>query len=275
MSLRINTNVPSLMAQHQLSRTQRETSAALSELASGNRFSSAGRDSANVAVAANLQAQQKGLQAAGRNADIASSFVQTAEGSLAEQNNILIRQRELAVQAAADTNSDVERGFLNQEFTQLGEELDRIAQSTSFGSTKMLNGKSEKFDFQVGTTGGKESRITYENDTDTTASGLDVDGLSVSDKSDARDALETIDEAIVKVNGARAKFGAVQSRLDTATNYIGAQTEAIAEAHSQVADTDVADAVARARRGQVMQQYQMAALSQAEDSAALGLRLIA
>lgn len=267
--------MPSLMAQHQLGKTQRQTSAALAELATGSRFSSASADSAGQAIAENLRAQKQGLEVASRNADIADSFIQTAEGSLNEQNNILIRQRELAVQAASDTNSDVERGFLNKEFTQLGEELERIAQSTAFGSTKMLSGKSTTFDFQVGTTADSTSRITYENNADTTASGLGVDGLDVSDKSDARDALESLDEAIVKVNGARAQFGAVQSRLESAGNYLGTQIEAIAAARSQMADTDVADAVSRARRGQIMQQYQMAALTQANDTEAIGLKLIA
>jgi flagellin len=275
MGLRINTNVASLMAQNQLGRTQRETSAALSELATGSRFSSASRDSAGHAIAENLRSQESGLEVAQRNADVASSFIQTAEGSLNEQNNILIRQRELAVQAASDTNSDVERGFINKEFKQLGDELDRIAQSTAFGSTKMLNGNSDSFDFQVGTSGDKNSRITYENDTDTTASGLGVSGLDVSDKSGARDAIENIDKATVKVNGARAKFGATQSRLESAGNFLGSQIETIAEAHSKIADTDVADAVSRVRRGQILQQYQVTALAQANETGALGLKLIA
>lgn len=275
MSLRIMTNTASLMAQHQLGRTQRETNTALSELATGSRFSTPSRDSAGRAVAENLRAQKTGLEVAQRNADIATSFVQTADASLNEQSNILIRQRELAVQAASDTYSDVERGFLNQEYKQLGAELDRIAQTASFGSRKLLDGDSNEYEFQVGSTGKEEDRISFENKTNTTASGLGVRGTDIGDRSDARDALEDIDSALVAVNGARASFGAVQSRLQTAGDFLGGQVQAISEAHSQLADTDIADAVSRARRGQIMQQYQASALAQANDLPAIGIKLIA
>ena len=275
MSLRIMTNVPSLMAQHQMTRTQRQLDGALSELASGSRFSAPNADNASHAIAEGLRAQQTGLQAAQRNSEDAISFVQTAEGSLNEQNNILIRQRELAVQAASDTFSDTERGFLNKEFTQLGQEFDRIAQSTYFGSTPLLNGKKETFDFQVGTSGKEESRIRFENSADTTASNMGVSGLDISDHSDARDALESIDDAIQKINGVRATFGSVQSRLEAANSFLGTHVEAISQAYSQLADTDVADAVTRARRGQILQQYQAAALQQANETPALALKLVA
>lgn len=275
MSLRIMTNVPSLMAQHQMARTQRQLDGALSELASGSKFSAPNADNASHAIAEGLRAQESGLEVAQRNADDAISFVQTAEGGLNEQNNILIRQRELAVQAASDTFSDTEREFLNKEFTQLGEELDRIAQSTYFGSTPLLNGRSQSFDFQVGTTGGSESRVRFENNADTTASGLGVSGLDISEKSDARSALGDLDEAIQKINGVRATFGSVQSRLQATSGFLGTSVESIAQAHSQIADTDVADAVTRARRGQILQQYQAAALAQANAEPELALKLVA
>ena len=274
MSLRINTNVPSLMAQHQITRTQRDLNGALAELASGSKFSAPNPDTASHAIAEGLRAQQSGMEVAQRNAEDAVSFVQTAEGSLNEQNNILIRQRELAVQAASDTLSDTERGFLNQEFTQLGQELDRIAQSTYFGSTPLLNGKTETFDFQVGTKGDSNSRIRFENDADTTASSLGVDGLDISDHSDARSALEDIDGAIQKINGVRATFGSVQSRLEAASSFLGTHIDSIAQAYSQLADTDVAEAVTRARRGQILQQYQAAVLSQANATPELALKLV-
>jgi len=275
MGLRINTNVPSLVAQHHFSRTQRQTSNALSSLASGTRFNSPGVDPAGFAIAENIRSQVAGVKAAQNNTAIADSFIQTAEGSLNEQNNILIRMRELAVQAASDTYSNTEREFLNMEFEQLREEVDRIAETTSFGSTKLLRGDSKSYDFQVGVTGGSESRISFDNDANTTASELGVDGLAVSDKSDARSALGDIDEALAKIGGARAKFGAIQSRFESTDAQQSAMVEGLSAAYSRIADTDVAEAVTQARRGQILQQYQAAVLSQANDLASNALRLIA
>ncbi len=274
MSLRINTNVPSIMAQNRMSQTQRDLEGVFAELATGSKFSAPNPNTAAVAIAESLRAQRASLETAQRNSDQAISFVQTAEGSLNEQNNILIRQRELAVQAASDTNSDKERGYLDQEFQQLGKELDRIAKTTTYGTTTLLNGKSQSFDFQVGTDGTENSRIRFENSADTTASELGVSSLDVSDKSDARDALESTDEALQKINSTRAQFGAIQSRLEAANNFVGTQIESAASAYSQLADTDVADAVTRARKAQILQQYQASVLSQANQSADIALKLV-
>lgn len=274
MSLRINTNVPSIRAQHQMGRTQRELESALSELATGSKFSAPNADNASHAIAEGLRAQKAGLEAANRNAEDAISFVQIADGSLNEQSNLLIRQRELAVQASSDTLSDKEREYLNKEFSQLTEEIDRIAKATTYGSTQILVGKTQNYEFQVGGNGKAESRIKFSNDADTTASNLGVDGLEVTDKSSARDALEGIDTALQQISSVRAQFGSVQSRLQYATSFIGTHLEAITESHSRLADVDVAEAVSKARKAQILQQYQAAALAQANQLPDVAVRLV-
>lgn len=274
MSLRINTNVASLQAQGQMRISSRELGKGLSQLASGSRFGHPGSDSAGLAIAENLKAQEKGLGAASRTADVATSFVQTAEGSLNEQNNILIRMRELAVQAASDTYSDKEREFLDLEAQQLKEEFERIAQSARFGSRSLLRGDSSELQFQVGTHSGEENQIRFDHDADTTASSIGVSSVSVTDKSEARDSLESIDEALLKVGTIRAKFGAIQGRLETAQDFLASQVTAIAEARSKVADTDVAETVSRVRREQVLQQYQTQVLNYANSAPEVALKLI-
>lgn len=274
MGLRISTNVASLMAQHQLSKTTRDTQKALAELATGSKFTAANADAAGHAISENLRGQIAGLKAASNNAGAASSFVQTAEGSLSDQNNILIRMRELAVQAASDTYSDTERNFLNMEFQQLKTELDRIAKVTTFGSTPLLRGEGRTYEFHVGVNGGPDNVIKYDNDTDTTASSVGVDGLSVADKDDARDSMKDIDTGLQKIGLARAKYGAIQSRLERTEDNISTQILNIQSAQSRIADADIADAVSRARRGEILQQYQATVLATANNFSNNALKLI-
>ncbi len=275
MGLRISTNVASIAAQNQLVKSQMETQKAMKELASGSRLSNISSDAAGKAIAEELRGQFTGLKAARVNANNASSFIQVAEGSLNEQNNILIRLRELSVQAASDTNSDTERGFLDQEYQQLTQEFDRIAKTTKFGSTPLLDGSKREYEFQVGSNKGYDSVITFNNDLNTTASGVSIDGLRITEKSDARDSLESLDSALKKVAESRAKLGAVQSRLESVDSHLSTQIEGIENAYSQRNDTDVADAVSRMTRGTVLMQYQAAVLTKANQLPEVTLKLIA
>lgn len=273
--MRISSNIASLTAQRALGQTQRSMEKAMQELASGTRFATPGSDAAGYAIAENMRAQIRGYGSAKINAENATSFVQLAEGALNEQNNILIRQRELAIQAASDTFSDKEREFLDYEFQQLSEEFDRIARTTKFGSQALLDGSAKEYEFHVGVNGGSENIITFNNDTNTTSSNLGVDGLSIQGKSEARDSLEDIDEALTSINGARAKLGSIQSRMDSVINHIDSQEVNLTEAHSRMADADIPRALTEVRRGQVMMQYQAAMLSAANESTQNLLRLVA
>ena len=273
--MRISSSVSSLAAQRAFNRTERDVGQALKQLASGSRFSSPGADPAGMAIAASLQAQSKGYQAALNNTENATSFVQIAEGALNEQNNILIRLRELGVQGASDTLSDTERGYLDDEAQQLVQEFDRIARSTKYGSQGLLDGSTKEYEFQVGVHKGDENIVKYESDTDTTASAIGIDGLSVADKGDARDSLETLDEALIAMGSARAKLGAIQSRMDSVVNHLTTQVENVSAAASKMSDTDIPAAVSTLRRGQVLQQYQAMALAASNDSMNAYLRLIA
>jgi len=246
----------------------------MKQLASGERFSDASEAAGDHAIAEHLRGQIAGMKAARMNAQNAGSFASVAEGGLNEQNNLLIRMRELAIQSASDTLSDVERGMLNVEYKQLNEEINRIAEATTFGSTKVLNGSTNDYEFQVGANSGSENVIKYRSTTDTTSSALGVSGGSVDDKDSARSALDDIDKAITKIGTARANFGSLISRLNSVTNYQGLQIENLEEAHSRMADTDIADAYSRMEKGRAMQQYQMAVLAQANQWPGNVLRLL-
>lgn len=273
--LRISSNLASLSAQRALGLTQKRTEEALRALATGSRFTSAGADAAGFAVAEHMRSQIQAYKAARYNADNAVSFVNVAESALQEQNNILVRLRELAIQSASDTFSDRERGMMDQEYQHLVAEIDRIARTTMFGSQPLLDGSVKEYQFQVGVNKGDDNVMEYTNETDTTASNLGVARTSVGDKGDARDALEDIDEALYSVAEARARLGAIQSRMDTTVNHIDMQVENLTNSYSKMADADVADSVSEVRRGQILQQYQASALSVANENQTYLLRLIA
>lgn len=273
--MRISANVVSLTAQRFMGQTQRSVENALQQMASGSRFANSGSDPAGHAIAENMRSQIQGYKAAKTNAENATSFVQIAEGALNEQNNILIRMRELAVQAASDTYSDTERGYLNDEFKQINSELDRIAKTTKFGSQSLLDGNTKDYEFQVGVNSGPNDIVRYTSDTNTTASELRTEGLDIETKGDARESLDEVDQALIRINQARAKLGAVQNRMDNVVNHIESQVSSLSEAHSRMADADLAEAVSTARKGQILMQYQAAAMAMALDSEQNQLKLIA
>ncbi len=274
MSLRINSNIAALTAARRLGQAQRTAENAMDSLATGSRFSRASNDPAGLAVAQTLQAQIQSNRAAQRNTDQAISLVQVAEGGLNEQNNILIRLRELAVQSASDTLSDTEREFLDLEFQELKSELDRIGKTTQFGSKKLLVGSGESFDFQVGINKGEENVVKYQLKTDTTADGLGIDDLEVGEQDEALDSLAKIDDALIKTVGARADFGAIQSRLQFAQTNSEIQDENMSAARSRIADTDIARATGELVRSQIATQVATAVLSQANQSPESVIRLI-
>jgi flagellin len=244
-------------------------------IASGSRIVRAGDDAAGFAIAESLRGQLAGTKQAKFNAESASSMVQTAEGGLSEQNNILVRLRELAVYAASDTVGEDERGYLDNEFQQLTQEFDRIAKSTRYGNKQLLTGSGEKFEFQVGAFRGDENVIKYTLDANTTAGDVGIDGLEVSDQSSARSALDDIDSAMMKVASARAGFGAIQSRLEHATNALAAQAENIDAARGHIMDADIAEEVSKLAQAQILQSAGMSVVAQANASSAKALQLLA
>lgn len=274
MPIRIGTNVSSIAAQNALQSNFDKKNHAIKALATGKRIVTASDDAAGFAISENLRAQKRGLVASQRNTQDAISFVQVAEGSLNEQNNILIRLRELGIQAASDTVSDVEREFLDKEYQQLTQEFDRIARTTSYGNNLLLVGDEKTFEFQVGTQNSKDDRIVYTLSANTTADALGIVGENVADSGDALDSLDSIDEALMKVAGMRAEFGAIQSRLQITANHILTQHENISAAHSNIADADIAKETSELASANVLSDIGVAVLSQANSNPNHAQRLI-
>ncbi len=277
MGLRIATNIASQTVQKNLSQVSNEGAKELNKLSSGKRISKAADDAAGMAIATNLEAQTRGLRQAKRNANDGISLVQTAEGGLNELSNILVRLRELTVQAASDTVGDKERGLLDKEYQQLTTEVDRIAESTTFNGTTLLNGESGTgtLDFQVGAFAGEQNQISYDADaTNATAGSIGIEGSTVSSKEDAQDNIASIDEAIDTVSGFRANLGAVQSRLQSTVANLDVQVINQDNARSVIQDTDVAESSSKLAASNVLKNASVATLAQANSIPNSALRLI-
>jgi flagellin len=276
MGLRINTNVASLNAQRNLRNTRGSLQKTLEKLSSGQRINRAGDDAAGLAISENLKAQIRGLKQADRNAQDGVSLVQIAEGGLSEISSILIRLRELAVQAASDTIGPTERKFLNVEFEQLTQEVDRIANATEFNKVSLLNGTGAVFDIQIGTGNDPiNDRLTFDaSSADVNVAALGLNLASVADKISAQNSLSAIDQAIVSVSGIRADFGALQNRLQSTINNLGISVENLSSANSRVRDTDIAASTAELTKNNILMQAGTSVLSQANQSTSSALNLI-
>lgn len=276
MGLRINTNVPSLMAQRSLASTNLNINSNLAKLSSGQRITRASDDAAGLAISENLKAEIRSLRQAKRNAGDAISLIQTAEGGLSEISSLIIRLRELAIQASSDTIGDTERGFTDIEFQKLKDEIDRISKVSEFNGTKLLDGTGGLLEFQVGTNNDPIlDRIRYdgtENDSTLTSLGLVAEGIL--SKQSAQASLKKLDDALVQVNGVRANLGAQQNRLQSAINTISTSDENMSAANSRIRDVDIAAETAELTKNNILIQSGASVLSQANQFPNIALKLL-
>lgn len=276
MGLRISTNLPALNAQRNLKNSQDNIASSYAQLASGSRINKSADDAAGLAISENLKAQIRSSRQAYRNASDGVSMVQVAEGGLNEIGNIIVRLRELGIQASSDTIGDRERGFINKEVDQLKTEMQRISDVTTWGSTKLLDGSSPQFDFQVGINNNeKEDRISFmAGENVATLDALGLAGVDYASKEGAQDSLAKLDEAQYRVNGTRANLGALQNRLQSTLSNLSISDENLSAANSRIRDTDVAAASSELAKNNIMLQASTATLAQANQTSAVALKLL-
>ena len=290
MGMRIRTNVNSLVAQRFMERNNGEMNSSLERLASGYRINKSSDDAAGLAISENLRGQLRGLNVAKRNANDAVSMVQVAEGGMNEMTNILIRLRELTVQSASDTIGDKERSFLNREYTQLVDEMDRIGNSTEFNGRKMFapDGGLAQFVVQIGTRGTAPEAnsdtitinlegIKFNSNTLGLGKGTEI-GAQGDDapltRSEIADKLTTIDDALGRMASERATLGAVQNRLGSAIGNLGVSMENQQLAMSRIRDVDYASETASLTQAKIMTQANVSVLSQANAAPEMALQLL-
>jgi len=276
MGFRISTNVEAINANRNLQVNQTAINKSLNQLASGNRINKSADDAAGLAISEGLKAQMRSAAQARRNASDGISMVQTAEGGLNEISEIILRLRELGIQAGSDTVGKDERRFINTEVQQLKNEMERIAKVTTWGSVKLLDGSTPRFDFQVGVFNNDfEDRISFEaGENVATLDALGLGGVDYTEKEAAQNSLELLDVAQKDVNRMRANLGALQNRLTSTVNNLGVSHENMAAANSRIRDTDVAEASADLTRGNILLQASTATLAQANQKNSIALKLI-
>jgi flagellin len=276
MGLRIATNVSALNAQRQLSNTKMGLDRSLEKLSSGSRINHAGDDAAGLAISENLRAQIRGIRQAKRNSLDGVSLIQVSEGGLNEITNILIRLRELAIQAASDTVGDTERGFTDREYQSLKQEIDRIANVTEFNSTPLLNGQAGIFEIQVGTHNNPIlDRVVYDGQkSDASLDALKLGGESVSTKQGAQLSLSVVDDALIRVNSIRADLGALQNRLQSTINAQAISDENLSAANSRIRDSDMAEEVSEMTKQNILLQSGISVLGHANSMSSSALKLL-
>ncbi len=276
MGLRVSTNVESINAQRNMRSSQLKMSSAMASLSSGSRINKAADDAAGLAISENLKAQVRSIRKANQNANDGISMVQVAEGGLNEIGNIVIRLRELGIQASSDTVGDTERGFIDKEVQQLKSELERIAKVTTWGTTKLLDGSSESFDYQIGIFNNEfEDRISFDAGQNVaTLAALDLADVDYTQQENAQEALAKLDTAQTMINGQRANLGALQNRLQSTINNLSVAEENLSAANSRIRDTDVAKAAADLTRENILLNSSISTLAQANQAKSVALKLI-
>ena len=294
MSIVVNTNIGSLNAQRSLAESSKELATAMERLSSGKKINSAADDAAGFAIAERMTAQVRGLNMATKNANDGLAMLATIENATNDVTDMLQRVRELAVQAANDTNSSIDRGYLQNEVDSLLNEINRVSTQTVYNNLTVLDG-SRSGSFQVGTEAGQTISFSINSiDTDTlgltsdvfTAASGDVASsvidvaddaatrISVADAASAASALADITAAIEQVASNRASYGAMSNRLEYTVSNLMNVAEFSSAARSRIEDADFAAESARLAKAQVLQQTGTAMLAQANASSQLAIQLI-
>jgi flagellin len=264
MGLRINTNIEAINVHRNLMTTNRNLAESLKRLSSGYRINSAKDDASGFAVANKFRADIASLNVAHQNAAEAQSMLQVADGAYSKIYDILVRMKELATQAASDQTVQSQ---LTSEFVNLQSEITRIAQSTKYNTTVLINGGSIATDgltFQIGQTNGSEFQLNIKLATaDASALGVDVNQISIDSAASARAAMDAIDSAITSINQFMSQIGANQNRLQYTMENLEVSIENFSASESTIRDVDMAEETTRLTKYQILQQSGIAMLAQA------------
>lgn len=273
MSLYVNTNVSSLNAQRQLFNSGNSLDVAFKRLSSGFRINSAADDAAGLQISNRLTSQINGLDQAARNANDGISLAQVAEGAMEEITNSLQRIRTLAIQSQNGINSADDRTALQKEVSALKAEITRVADTTQFGTTLLLDGNLN-VNFLVGANAGQNINVALTNTDGYGTDALGLSALSVVTVAEASAALGLIDTAIGTIDGARADLGATQNRFQATIRNLTNISENVSGARSRIRDTDFAKETAELTRTQILQQTSTTVLAQANQRPQAALSLL-
>lgn len=279
--MRINHNIAALNTYRQLNAANTAQSKSMEKLSSGLRINKAGDDAAGLAISEKMRGQIRGLDMASKNAQDGISLIQTAEGGLNEVHSILQRMRELAVQSSNDTNVEKDRTALNNEFTQLGKELERIKDKSTFNTQDLFKGSSGtvnssgKLVLQVGANADDVINL------DLTTSGVNLTNIvataqsaSIGSQASAAAAITSINDLIETVSSGRSYLGAMQNRLEHTITNLDNASENLTAAESRIRDVDMAKEMMEQTKNSILAQASQAMLAQANQQPQSVLQLL-
>lgn len=267
--MRINHNIAALNTYRQLGNANNAQMKSMEKLSSGLRINRAGDDAAGLSISEKMRGQIRGLEMASKNAQDGISMIQTAEGALNEVHSILQRMRELAVQAANDTNVEEDREAIGQELTELGKEITRIKETTQFNEQNLLDGSagvSGTVTFQVGANNGQTMEVDFTtaginlSDIETAVGALSA--ANVADNATATALIETINDQIKTVSSGRSLLGATQNRLEHTIANLDNASENLTAAESRIRDVDMAKEMMEQTKNAILAQASQAMLAQ-------------
>ena len=279
----INTNVSATLASNAIARNERAMGTAMERLSTGKRINSASDDAAGLAIASRMASQVKGLEQASRNANDAISMIQTVEGAGKEILNILSRMKELAVQSRSETYSDDDRAALNEEYTQLRSEIERVQENTSWNGMALMDGDKAGADLatrdaapdtkvtlnvQVGSGSNQIMAIEFKSwdlagDDPNDVLGVDISGSTITNTGNANTALGALDTAIQKASAELATYGSYMNRLEYASDNLLNVAQNTDASRSRIEDADYASETSELAKTQIIAQAGTAMLAQA------------
>jgi flagellin len=264
MGLKVNTNMEALSVHNNLTTTNGKVADSLKRLSSGLRITSAKDDASGFAIANSFAAKISSMRVASQNASEAQSMLQTADGAYTKVNDILVRMKSLATQAASGQTESLTT--MDNEFGALQDEIDRISNSTKYGSTVLVNGSGTAntgITFQVGATNAGSDQITVKFDS-ATATALGVSSsVGIGNLASAQAAMSAIDTALTSINSFMGSVGAYQNRLQYTIDNLATSIENYSSSESTIRDVDMASEISDFTKNQILQQAGMAMLAQA------------
>jgi flagellin len=259
-------------AQRNVNKSQKGLHKSLERLSSGLRINRAGDDAAGLAISEKLRSNIRALNQAGRNANDGIAMIQTAEGSMEETASMLVRMKELAEQSANGTIGSVERGYLNNEYKALRSEITRIADSTKFNDTSLLDG-SLNVNIQIGLSNNATNDVLAISVSDVDAAALSL-STGISTVTNAQTALTKTTAAISTVASRRASMGSLQNRLESVASNIENVVENLTSAESRIRDVDIAKETANLTKYNILVQAGVSVLTQANQAPQIALSLL-
>lgn len=273
--MRLNSSASDIRINRETRKTTEELSDNSSKLASGSRINRSSDDAAGLSISEKLNASTRSKQQASRNAQDSLGVLEVMDGTLSGMSEMIVRMRELAIQAASDTVSDTERGMINLEVTGLLQELKRTAEGTEYLDNKLLKGDKKKLTVQVDKGNNEKDRISIELvDLAQTPLALGISDVKVDSQLRARLSLQKLDYAQGSLSKSRAKLGAMMSRMGSAINNLSMSVSQETTAKSRIKDLDYAQATAEQTAAKIRQSGQVSLAAQMNNQKGDVLKLI-